>query len=309
MTGTWASEWELPPLLVLSRHEGWCCLGQLLCPGWGCRTVFSHLVHSGDLVNCREVEGGPTALLMELFFGECPPFAVRRLELPLEYFSLLFGVRNKVSFFLQWGDPYVGWLLVLNVSPKEFVLGGLLRVGIFKGCVQVGPVCSLQLALDFSSELFAQDLQFHCALLPHLPEDMVPPWWAGEWRVGEIQGLLSLTRACLCGLQSLIAVRRVSLNRVHIFSEVAESFSGSILSARSVMALLSWSQSAFLYSGMSLGTCFLFRGWMITSQCTASWSEGPGRTCILGMSCGLLGMIRSRVLSRCVGSSTSCSRP
>ena len=134
-------------------------------------------------------------------------------------------------------------------------------------------------------------------------------WWAGEWRVGEIQCLLSLTRACLCGLQSLIAVRRVSLNWVHIFSEVAESFSGSILSARSVMALLSWSQSAFLYSGMSLGTCFLFCRWMITSQCTASWSEGPGRTCILGMSCGLLGMIRSRVLSRCVGSWTSCSRP
>ena len=175
MTGIWASEWELPPLLVLSRHEGWCCLGQLLCPGWSCRTVFSHPVHSGDLVNCREVEGGPTALLIELFFGECPPFAVRRLELPLEYFSLLFGVRNKASFFLQWGDPYVGWLLVLNVSPKAFVLGGLLRVSIFKGCVQVGPVCSLQLALDFSSELFAQDLQFLCALLPHLREDMVPP--------------------------------------------------------------------------------------------------------------------------------------
>ena len=47
-------------------------------------------------------------------------------------------------------------------------------------------------------------------------------WWNGEWRVGEIQGLLSLTRACLCGLQSVIAVGRVSLNRVHIFSEVAE---------------------------------------------------------------------------------------
>ena len=45
MTGIWASGWELPPLLVLSRHEGWCCLGQLLCPGWGCRAVFSHLVH------------------------------------------------------------------------------------------------------------------------------------------------------------------------------------------------------------------------------------------------------------------------
>ena len=105
-----------------------------------------------------------------------PPFAVRRLELPLEYFSLFFGVRNKASFFLQWGDPYVGWLLVLNVSPKAFVLGSLLRVGIFKGCVQVGPVCSLQLALDFSSELFAQDLQFLCALLPHPPEDMVPPF-------------------------------------------------------------------------------------------------------------------------------------
>ena len=70
---------------------------------------FSHTWYtSGDLVNCREVEGGPTALLMELFFGECPPFAVRRLELPLEYFNLLFGVRNKASFFLQWGDPYVG---------------------------------------------------------------------------------------------------------------------------------------------------------------------------------------------------------
>ena len=138
---------------------------------------FSHTWYtSGDLVNCREVEGGPTALLMELFFGECPPFAVRRLELPLEYFSLFFGVRNKASFFLEWGDPYVGWLLVLNVSPKAFVLGGLLRVGIFKGCVQVGPVCSLQLALDFFSELFAQDLQFLCALLTHPPEDMVPPF-------------------------------------------------------------------------------------------------------------------------------------
>ena len=64
---------------------------------------------------------------------------------------------------------------MLNVSPEEFVLGGLLRFSIFKGCVQVGPVCSLQLALDFSSELFAQDLQFLCALLPHLLENMDPP--------------------------------------------------------------------------------------------------------------------------------------
>ena len=33
----------------------------------------------------------------------------------------------------------------------------------------------LQLALDFSLVLFVLDLQFLCALLPHLLEDMVPP--------------------------------------------------------------------------------------------------------------------------------------
>ena len=64
---------------------------------------------------------------------------------------------------------------MLNLSPKAFVLGGLLRVGIFKGGVQVGPVRSAQLALDLSSELFVLDLQFLCALLPHLVEDMVTP--------------------------------------------------------------------------------------------------------------------------------------
>ena len=64
---------------------------------------------------------------------------------------------------------------MLNVSPKAFALGGLLRVGIFKGGIQVGPVCSPQLALDFSSELFVLDLQFLCALLPHLFEETVPP--------------------------------------------------------------------------------------------------------------------------------------
>ncbi len=82
-------------------------------------------------------------------------------------------------------SPYADWNCLLSISAYSleseirrlsFVLGGLLRVSIFKGCVQVGPVCSLQLALDFSSELFAQDLQFLCALLPHLPEDMVPPF-------------------------------------------------------------------------------------------------------------------------------------
>ena len=109
---------------------------------------------------------------------------------------------------------------MLNVSPKASVLGGLLRVSIFKGCVQVGPVRSLQLALEFCLELFAQDLQFLCALILHLLENMDPPLDELAKR-GEIQGLLSLTRACLYGMQSLIAVRRVSLNRVHIFSEVA----------------------------------------------------------------------------------------
>ena len=61
---------------------------------------FSHTRYTYYLVNCREVDGGPTALLMDLFFGVCPPFAVHRLKLPVEYFSLLFGVRNKASFFL-----------------------------------------------------------------------------------------------------------------------------------------------------------------------------------------------------------------
>ena len=205
---------------------------------------------SGDLVYCREVEGGPTALLMELFFGECPPFAVRRLELPLEYFSLLFGVRNKASFFCSWWLAQSQHLQRLcSGRPSMLSAAG---TGLLFWVVCTGPSVPLCLA---SASSWRHGPSF---------------WWNGEWRVGEIQGLLSLTRACLCGLQSLIAVRRVSLNRVHIFSEVAESFSGSILSARSVMALLSWSQSAALYSGTSLGTCFLSCGWMITSQCTTS---------------------------------------
>ena len=73
---------------------------------------FSHTWYTdGDLVNCREVVGGHTALLMELFFGVCPPYAVHRLELPVEYFSLFFGVRNKASCFLQWpGDSVLRWM-------------------------------------------------------------------------------------------------------------------------------------------------------------------------------------------------------
>ncbi len=74
----------------------------------------------------------------------------------------LVGIRQDFSICLGWFKP-------------AFVRGGLLSVGIFKGCVQVGPVRSLQLALDFCLELFAQDLQFLCALLPHLLENMDPP--------------------------------------------------------------------------------------------------------------------------------------
>ena len=78
----------------------------------------------------------------------------------------LVGIRQDFSVCLGWFKP-------------AFVRGCLLSVGIFKGCVQVGPVRSLQLALDFCLELFAQDLQFLCALLPallpHLLENMDPP--------------------------------------------------------------------------------------------------------------------------------------
>ena len=159
---------------------------------------FSHTWYtSGDLVNCREVEGGPTALLMELFFGECPPFAVRRLELPLEYFSLFFGVRNKASFFCSWWLAQSQHLQRLcSGRPSMLSAAG---TGLLFWVVCTGPSVSLCLA---SASSWRHGPSF---------------WWNCEWRVGEIQGLLSLTRACLCGLQSLIAVRRVSLNRVHIF--------------------------------------------------------------------------------------------
>jgi hypothetical protein len=60
----------------------------------------------------------------------------------------------------------VGRLLVLNISPKALVLGGLFKVVILKGVAQVGPVGSAQQTLGFSTEFLV--LQLHFSIYQHL---------------------------------------------------------------------------------------------------------------------------------------------
>ena len=55
---------------------------------------------------------------------------------------------------------------------------------------------------------------------------------------------------------------------------------------QSLMYSFNWSQSAFLYSKMSRGTCLFIFGLTFTSARTMSWSERPGRTVVLSIRVG-----------------------